>query len=129
MVIDTSAILAIVWDEQDRERYLRVIRQSPVRLMSAVSAYEAAVVVFGRRKSQEDVSTLWDLLRTLDIEIMPFGYEDAAEAAAAYQAYGKGVHQASLNICDCAAYSLAQSTRLPLLFQGNDFAQTDVGAP
>lgn len=126
MVIDTSAILAILWEERERERFLEAIRETPIRLMSAISAYEAAVVVFARRKKHEDVAALWELLQTLQIRIVPFGYEEATAAAATYQKYGKGIHPAGLNICDCPAYSLAQSQRLPLLFQGEDFAQTDV---
>lgn len=126
MVIDTSAILAILWEEEERELFLRTIREAPTRLMPAVSAYEAAVVVFARRKKQEDVADLWELLQALRIEIVPFGSEEAIEAAASYQRYGKGIHPAGLNICDCPAYSLARGRHLPLLFQGNDFARTGI---
>ncbi len=127
MVIDTSAVLAVLWEENARDEFLTAIREAPTRLMSAVSAYEAAVVVFARRKKPDDVAALWELLQTLRIEIVPFGYEEATEAAATYQRYGKGIHSAGLNICDCPAYSLARGRRLPLLFQGDDFMRTDVG--
>ncbi|MCZ2076130.1 MAG: type II toxin-antitoxin system VapC family toxin [Bryobacterales bacterium] len=126
MVIDTSALLAILWEEGERERFLEAIRGAPTRLMSAVSAYEAAVVVFARRKRSEDVAALWELLQSLRIQIVPFGYEEATDAVVTYERYGKGIHPAGLNICDCPAYSLARSQRLPLLFQGGDFSQTDV---
>jgi ribonuclease VapC len=126
MVIDTSAILAILWEETERDRFLDALREAPIRLMSAVSAYEAAVVVFARRRKKEDVDALWELLQTLRIRIVPFGYEEAADAAVTYQRYGKGIHPAGLNICDCPAYSLARSRRLPLLYQGEDFSRTEI---
>jgi ribonuclease VapC len=126
MVIDTSALLAILWEETERERFLEAISKAPRRLMSAVSAYEAAVVVFARRKRKADVAALWELLQTLRVQIVPFGYEEAADAAVAYQRYGKGIHRAGLNICDCPAYSLARSLDLPLLFEGKDFSKTDI---
>jgi ribonuclease VapC len=126
MVIDTSAIVAILWEQKERLRLLEAIQGASVRLISAVTAYEAAVVIFARRQSKEDVAALWELLQTLKVQIMPFTYEEAIQAAAAYQMYGKGIHPAALNICDCPVYSLARSRQLPLLFQGADFLKTDV---
>lgn len=108
MVIDTSALLVILWEESERERFLEAIREAPTRLVSAVSAYRKLLLSsLPAANGRADVAALWEVLRTLRILIVPFGYEEAADAAVTYQEYGKGVHPAGLNICDCPAYSLA----------------------
>jgi ribonuclease VapC len=126
MVIDTSALTAILWRLAEREPFLRAIQAAPVRMISAVSLYETAVVVFCRNRSDDDVQELIELIQTLDIEVVPFGYLEVWQTTDAYRRYGKGIHSAGLNLVDCAAYSLARRTDLPLLFRGSDFPRTDV---
>lgn len=93
--------------------------------VSALSVFEAETVVRGRR-GQEAVAEVRALLSHHGAQIVPFDDEQAQLASLAYDRFGKGNHRARLNICDCAAYALAKSTNVPLLYKGNDFAQTDI---
>jgi ribonuclease VapC len=126
MVIDTSAILAWLKEEPERSRIVAALEAHGTRRVSAVSLLEAQIVVRGR----EHPALLEKLERFLDeIEVLvtPFDETQARLAADAFQRYGKGQgHPAQLNMGDCAVYALAKSANEPLLFVGNDFAQTDV---
>ena len=126
MVIDTSAILAWLKEEPERSRIVSVLEAHSARRLSAVSLLEAQIVVPAR----EHPALLEKLERFLDeieVQVMPFDESQARLAADAFQRYGKGQgHPAQLNMGDCAVYSLAKSVNEPLLFVGNDFAQTDV---
>lgn len=126
MVIDTSAIVAILADEPEAEALAEAIAEDATRLMSAASWLETAIVIearYGTAGSEK----LDELLRVVDIRIEAVTAEQAAAARLAYRRYGKGRHQAGLNFGDCFAYALAKVTGERLLFKGDDFGQTDIG--
>ncbi|MGH6935579.1 MAG: type II toxin-antitoxin system VapC family toxin [Methylocella sp.] len=96
--------------------------------MSAVNVHEMASVLRVRHGSQA-VAWLWQLLAEYEVEIVPFDEAQVRAAVAAFDRYGKGIHStARLNLADCAAYALAKTIDLPLLFKGDDFTATDVRA-
>ena len=125
MVIDTSAIVAILFDEPERPEFDRLIGEDDVCLISAVTRAEAAFVIEGRTR---DVGRdrLDSFFALNGIEVVAVTPEQAEFATEAFRRYGKGRHAAALNIGDCFAYALWKATGEPLLFKGNDFAQTDV---
>jgi ribonuclease VapC len=125
MIIDTSALLAILFDEPDGPALLRQIAEAPIRLMSSANAVEAWIVA-DRHANSAKGPALDALLETLGVDIVPVTIQHARLARTAYHTYGKGRHPAGLNFGDCFAYALAKATDLPLLFKGDDFGQTDV---
>jgi ribonuclease VapC len=126
MVLDSSALLAILFDEFDKSIFENMLSRTDDCVISAVNAYEAAVVARAR-KGAVAAAKFWDMLASHDVEIIPFDELQARAAAAAFDRFGKGVNsKAKLNLCDCAAYALATTMNAPLLFKGNDFPQTDV---
>jgi len=125
MIIDTSALLAMLFDAPDGPALLRRIAEAPIRLMSSANAVEAWIVA-DRHANPAKGPALDALLETLGIDIVPVTVLHARLARAAYHTYGKGRHPAGLNFGDCFAYALAKATDLPLLFKGDDFGQTDV---
>ena len=127
MVIDTSAIVAILFNEPDQRRFSEAIEAAPVRLLSAVTRVEASFVVEGRK--QDAGRELLDrFLALVDPEIVAVTSQQADLAITAFRRFGKGRHRAGLNIGDCFAYALAKATDLPLLFKGDDFVHTDIRA-
>jgi ribonuclease VapC len=129
MVVDTSALIAIAWDEPERARFQDGIEREPVRLISAASVLEASIVVMcraGQGAAGRAVETLSQLIEQLGLEIEPVTPQQVRLAQLAYQTYGKGLHAAGLNFGDCFAYALAKATGRPLLFKGSDFAKTDL---
>ena len=127
MVIDTSALIAILSAEPEAETFATAIATAPIRLLSAASFLETAVVIESRHGSAGG-EKLDELIQAAHIQIEPVTAEQAAPACFAYRAYGKGRHPAALNFGDCFAYALAKTTDKPLLFKGNDFNQTDIQA-
>lgn len=127
MIIDTSALLAIVFDEADGPELLRLVVEAPIRLMSSANALEGWIVV-DRHANPSKAPPLDELIKTLGIDIEPVTIAQARLARAAYKTYGKGNHPAGLNYSDCFAYALAKATSEPWLFTGNDFSQTDIAA-
>jgi ribonuclease VapC len=126
MVIDTSAIFAAIAGEADSEDYRLAIKSAPIRLVSAVTLLETRIVLFARI-GDGAITTLNELIERAQIGVTPFDDEQIAVAFQAFRRYGKGRgHPAQLNIVDCAAYALARSRDLPLLFKGNDFTHTDI---
>lgn len=125
MVLDTSAILAILLDEPESEAIRAAIEADTTRLLSAASLLETALVIetrFGDQGGRE----LDLLLSRAGIEIVAFDHEHAKQARLAYRAWGKGRHPAGLNFGDCFSYALSKSSGEPLCYKGNDFARTDV---
>jgi ribonuclease VapC len=122
MVIDTSAIVAILFDEPERDRFAGLIDEAGPRLVSAVGRVEAVCVV-ERRKHEAGRERLDRFFRLTGAEIVGVTPEFAVEA---FRRFGKGRHPARLNIGDCFAYALAKTTGEPLLFKGADFARTDI---
>lgn len=126
MVIDSSALMGILFDEPDRRALEDAIEADPVRLVSAMTKLEAGIVMVGRHGAEGGIR-LDRLLRRIDVAIIPFDDAQADIACEAFVRYGKGRHKAGLNFGDCAAYALAVMEAEPLLFKGADFAATDVG--
>jgi ribonuclease VapC len=127
MVIDSSALLAVLLQEPAAQRISDAIEAADVRLMSVANALEAAMVI----EARSGIPGARDLDRLLldgRVEIVPVTREHFDLARAAWRRYGKGRHPARLNICDCLAYALAKATGEPLLFVGDDFAKTDLTA-
>lgn len=128
MVVDTSALVAIVLGEPDAELYARAITTSPSPpLVSAANAVETAIVVEARQGSEAG-RDLTRLLAEADIAIEPVDANQVDGAVRAWRRFGKGRHPAGLNYGDCFAYALAHTRGEPLLFKGEDFAQTDIPA-
>jgi len=126
MVIDTSAILAWLKREPERERIVAALEAHKVYRLSAVSLLEAYIVVRAREHPIM-ISKLQRFLEEIGVVVMPFDERQARLADVAFQRYGKGQgHPAQLNFGDCAVYALAKTLDEPLLFVGSDFAQTDI---
>ncbi|WP_396221433.1 type II toxin-antitoxin system VapC family toxin [Gemmatimonas sp.] len=128
IVADTSAIIAIVFAEPEREAFIDVIRRAPRVLVSTVSVVEARMVVHGRR-GERAVVLVDDLLRLPMFELIPPGIAEMDAAYAAFVAFGKGSgHPAALNFGDVFGYALAKVRGLPLLYKGADFSETDIAS-
>ena len=127
MVIDTSALIAILRAEPGSERLLEALSGDAVRLLSAVSALEASVVAENRFGPEAGVS-LELLIHRAGIQVLPFDQPQMDLARLAYRRFGRGRHSAALNLGDCAAYALAKASGEPLLFIGEDFRKTDIPA-
>lgn len=128
IVVDSSALLAIIFMESEKQQFENIIAGGERCVISAVNAHEVACVLRVRH-DQIMVEKFWRLLADNEIEIMPFDEIQVRAAAVAMNQYGKGIDpKARLNLCDCAAYALAKTLNSPLLFKGNDFSQTDLKA-
>lgn len=125
MVIDPSAVLAILQREPESERFAALIEADPVRLISAVSVLEAGMIA-EVRKGEAGALELDNFILRGQIQTVPFDAEQADIARLAFRRFGKGRHPAGLNFGDCAAYALASSRGEPLLFKGEDFSKTDI---
>ncbi len=125
MILDTSAILAVLLAEQDSGRLLRRIADSPVVAAGAPTILETALVL-SSRLPRNARGLLNDFLREADIEIIPFTHDHYYAALDAFERYGKGRHPAALNFGDCMTYAVARISGMPLLFTGGDFAKTDI---
>jgi ribonuclease VapC len=125
MVLDTSAIVAILLDEPERSAFDRRIENDPKRLVSAASRVEATLVIEGR-KGEAGRARLDRFFRLTGAEVVPVTLEQVEIACAAFRDYGKGRHPAGLNLGDVFAYALAKAKGEPLLFKGADFAKTDI---
>jgi ribonuclease VapC len=125
MVVDTSAMMAVLQLEPEAEAFALAIERSSVRLVSAVSVLEAGILAESR-KGADGARELDAFLRDADFRVAPFDGEQAEIARSAYTRFGKGRHPAGLNLGDCAVYALAKTTGEPLLFKGDDFSKTDV---
>ncbi|MGD0184943.1 MAG: type II toxin-antitoxin system VapC family toxin [Roseiarcus sp.] len=122
IVVDTSALMAIVLDEAQAEACAAVLERESEAAMSAASVAEALIVASRRDRARE----MADLIDGLGFEVVPVTETSARRVAAAYAQWGKGVHPAGLNFGDCFAYELAHERACPLLFVGADFVRTDV---
>ena len=125
MIIDTSAILAILFGEPDAARYEKAIAMAWPRRMSVAALLEAAIVVESRGGTAAG-NELDLLLKAASIELVPVTAEQADIARRAWRRFGKGNHPAGLNFGDCFVYALAATSREPLLFKGQDFTHTDI---
>ncbi|MGH3446270.1 MAG: type II toxin-antitoxin system VapC family toxin [Nocardioidaceae bacterium] len=126
MIVDTSAIVAILREEADYDRFVRALVEASVSRMSAASSLETAIVI-DRNGGPVLSRRLDQLLERAGIESVDVTTEQVKVARAAYRDFGKGSgHPAQLNFGDCFSYALAKVTSEPLLFKGNDFVHTDV---
>jgi ribonuclease VapC len=125
MVIDSSAVLAILFAEPDARDYAEAIEDASLRLMSAATFVETSIVLEASH-GPLGASQLEIFIHQAGIEIVPVDVDQAEVARSAWRRFGKGNHRARLNFGDLFAYALAKSTGEPLLFKGQDFAQTDV---
>ncbi len=126
IVVDTSALIAIVFAEPEREEFLAIVQRHERALISTPTVVETRLVVHGRR-GQRAVVLLDDMLRLPPFEMVAPTEAEALAAYSAFVAFGKGSgHPAALNYGDLFSYALAKVRGLPLLFKGNDFAQTDI---
>jgi len=127
MVLDTSAIAAILFDEPEAPAFEVAIERASVRLLSAASLVELSIVV-ELRLGEPGGRELDLLLYRAGIEIVPLTREQAEVARRAFRRFGKGRHPAALNFGDCFSYALSKTAGEPLLFKGDDFSHTDVAA-
>lgn len=125
MVIDSSALIAILAGEPERRAFIEAIAASDTRLVAAPSMLETGMVVMSRFGSGR-LQDLQDFCARGLVETIPFGPTHVALALDAFGRFGKGRHPAGLNFGDCVSYALAKATGEPLLFKGDDFSQTDI---
>jgi len=126
IVADTSALIAIVFDEPERAQFLDIVRSADRTLVSVVSVVEARIIVHGR-KGQRGVILLDDILRQPAFELISPDVREMEIAYEAFVTYGRGSgHPAALNFGDVCSYASAKSHSVPLLFKGDDFARTDL---
>jgi ribonuclease VapC len=124
MVIDSSALIAIVLGEPERRSFIEAIAAADVRLVAAPTMFEASMVALAR--SDARFRDLRDFCERGEVETVAFGPDHVDLALDAFRRYGKGRHPAGLNMGDCVSYALARATAEPLLFKGEDFSQTDI---
>jgi ribonuclease VapC len=127
MVIDTSALLAILLDEPERRSFNEAIAVASSRVMSTATFVEASIVIESRFGA-EGVRDLDLFVERAGIELAAVDEDQARIARRAFSRFGKGRHPAGLNYGDCFTYALAIVLGEPLLYKGNDFSQTDVAA-
>lgn len=125
MIVDTSAIAAVLFEEEDGDDFADAINKSVVTRISAATFVETAIVADSHAGSSGG-RDLDAFIRQARIEIVPVTEEQAHVARQAYAEYGRGRHKAHLNFGDCFAYALSKVTGEPLLFKGRDFLRTDV---
>ncbi len=125
-MIDTSALIAIIKGEPERDRFLEIIADADGRLISGVTLIEARLVTFGWL-GEAGTARLTALLEANGTEIVPFDAHQADVAFEAFKAFGKGINSKSrLNMADSASYALAKTRGVALLYKGDDFAATDI---
>lgn len=128
MVIDTSAILAILNKEPEAEQFAEAIEKDSTRLISSGTALEVSIVV-RKKKGEAGIIELDLFFLEANLQIVDFNEQQIEVAREAYERYGKGMgNSAKLNFGDCFAYALAKTKGEALLFKGNDFSETDIKA-
>jgi ribonuclease VapC len=128
VIIDTSALMAVLRLEPEARRIANAIKAADRRALSAATLVEAGIVAEARA-GEQGARDLDGMLSRMRIEVIPLTESHAAYARRAFRRYGKGQgHPAQLNFGDCFAYALARATGEPLLFKGGDFSKTDIEA-
>ncbi len=125
MIVDTSAVIAILRQEPDAAALEDRLAEAPVARIAATNWFEAAIVIDGRGDTAAQ-ARFGSFVPRFGIDIEAITPELAAEAREAYRRFGRGNHPARLNFGDCFAYALARARGEPLLFKGEDFARTDI---
>jgi ribonuclease VapC len=126
LVVDTSAVVALLKNEPGWEALATRLHAAASRLLSVASWVELSLVVAGRHGDEATLDFLDRFLQAAAIELHPLDEPQARIARQAFLHFGKGRHPAGLNFGDCFSYALARTLDAPLLFVGNDFSQTDV---
>jgi ribonuclease VapC len=126
MVLDTSALLALLLDEPEAEAFRTAVEDDTTRMVSAATLLETALVIEAR-KGEPGGRELDSLIHKAEMVVVAVDAEHVSEARRAYRRFGKGRHAAGLNFGDIFAYALTRTSGEPLLFKGDDFAKTDVG--
>lgn len=126
MVIDTSALIAVLLDEPEAEDFRIAIEDDETRLVSAGTLLEAALVIESR-KGEAGGRELDLLVQKAGLTVVPVDGDQVTEARRAWRRFGRGRHKAGLNFGDLFAYALVRTSGEALLFKGDDFARTDVG--
>lgn len=127
MIVDTSAIIAVMQHEPQAEHLISVMADASVLGMGTPSLAETALVLGARlRRDAQDIVSRF--IQEFDIEPLSFGPLHWKEASAAYARFGKGRHEAKLNFGDCMSYAVARIADEPLLYVGDDFSKTDIAA-
>ena len=127
MIIDGSALLAVLFREPDAERYEAALAAAPACRMSLANVFEASIVWEGRNGAA--AADRFDMfMGEVGIETVPVTAEHVRAARQAWRRFGRGNHPAALNFGDCFAYALAAASGAPLLYKGGDFALTDIEA-
>ncbi|MBK1623152.1 type II toxin-antitoxin system VapC family toxin [Afifella marina] len=125
MIVDASALLAILFGEPEAEDFSSAIGSASARAISAVNYVEAGIRV-DRTGSTRHANALDEIIDAFRLDIASVTSEQGILARQAYRFFGKGHHPAGLNLGDCFAYALAKTRAEPLLFKGNDFIHTDI---
>ena len=125
MVLDTSAVVAILEDEPERPSFVRALARASDPLISAATLFECSIVMH-RRAGDHAIERLDELLLSAGVRCVAIDVAHVHAAREAWTRYGKGRSPAALNFGDCFSYALAKTSGRPLLFKGDDFAQTDV---
>ena len=128
IVVDSSALIAILRREPEADSFLRLITEAEGCLLSAVSVLETSMVLAGRTGDTTAWVELDAFIARAKMQIIAHDAELAVDARRAFVRYGKGRHPAALNLGYCASYALAKRRALPLLFKGDDFTATDLTA-
>ena len=127
MILDSSAVVSILVGEPEAVRLLQRMAEAPILAIAAPTLLESTMVLgkFFRGDARAIVN---EFLREFQVEVIAFSREHCDAAADAFHRFGKGRHPAGLNFGDCMSYAAARISGLPLLFVGEDFAQTDLAA-
>ncbi len=125
MIVDSSSLVAILFEEPETDSFLQKIRAAGGFYISAASVLESGIVHI-RRRPASDPARVLSVIGLLDGSIVPVTLEMTQLAIQAFEQYGKGRHPAQLNFGDCFSYALAKYLDKPILFKGNDFSQTDL---
>jgi len=125
MILDSSALVAIILREFNHSELLAKMKAAPGIAIGAPTLLETLIVLTARLRG-EPALALKELLRASDAEVIPFTEDHGRSALRAYMRFGKGRHPAALNFGDCLSYATAFVARQPLLFVGGDFSQTDI---
>jgi ribonuclease VapC len=128
MVVDTSAIYAILAGEPERERFSRVLATAGSAVVSTATLTECSAVLLGKQVGIAPLEVLEEFIQTYRLKVVPIDEAQWRLATEALRQFGKGRHPARLNICDSFSYALAKSMDAPLLFKGDDFTHTDIRA-
>ena len=128
MVLDSSAIVAIVLREPGSEQLASALDRAPTVGIGVPTLLEAGLVL-SSRVPQDARLVLAEFLRRSEVAVIPFTEEHYQVAVDAFYRYGKGRHPAALNFGDCLAYAVARVSGMPLLFRGDDFSKTDIARP